>query len=74
MPDFIAIELQQFSVNCPGCKSLVTRTLGHAKRNPKTVCGNCRATVDLETPEAKARQSEAAIAAMERAAKDAAGP
>jgi rRNA maturation endonuclease Nob1 len=71
MPDFFAIEWQQFSVNCPGCKSLVTQTLGHAQRNPKTICGNCGATVDLETPEAKDRQSEAAIAAMERAVKDA---
>jgi transposase-like protein len=71
MPDSIAIEWEQFSLNCPGCNSLVTRTLGYSQHHPKTICGSCGATVDLDTPEAKESKSKAALAAMKRTMKDA---
>ena len=73
MPDNYAIEWTQFSVNCPKCKSLARPTLQQAQRSPKTTCSTCGATIDLDTPEAKQRQSEAAMEAMKRAVKDAGG-
>lgn len=71
MPDFNAIEWAQFSVNCPGCNSPAITTLMHAQRNPKMTCSTCGATINLDSSEAKVRQSEAAEAARQRALKDA---
>jgi uncharacterized Zn finger protein len=71
MPDFHAIEWAQFSVNCPRCGSLERPTLMRVKQNPTMTCNTCGTTIDLNTSEAKERQSEAAKAAMKRAFEDA---
>ncbi|MHB8814963.1 MAG: hypothetical protein ACYDAE_17060 [Steroidobacteraceae bacterium] len=67
MPDTIAIEWAQFDAECSQCHFMERPTLQYAKQHQTKRCSSCGATIDLHTPEAKERQSEAAKAAFKRA-------
>ena len=69
--DSSAIEWTQFQIHCTTCGTLNTPTLLEAKHMKTKACVTCGAMIDLNSPEAKVRQSEAAATAMKRAINEA---